>query len=472
MGPTDPRGTLLWLLPIAVAAAPPERPAAPVLAPEGIRVLRGDREILVPVVVPDPLGLARTLDGRGLRWAAIHFYRQARDPAALERLVALSDDPLVVFGDGLAEPMPERWPEAARSELAYATLVDAVERRDRATAERVLPRVGPPLQARARLAVGVLSVSTGKAKTGVGILEALVDDPVVGTQARLDVARTHYAAQRYAEAEDRYLRAPPSPRRDLELGWTRFMLGRELPEDLARDPLPEAAYLVALFHFQKMRYDDVHTALDALARARPPEDPELARLEASLAEVRAEAGRLAKARELWAADAREAVRREGERLERRATARRTWLVMAEADLARQARVLRFEALDAAGRHAEALALLPQVAREADEPTRSEAFWRLGLGEWEAGREDEARVAFEQVRGVRESDAQLFVGEYWFYRREWSKARQAYVRATGPHATYKLAWCDWAQGDRAGALENMRASLAVPQAADDLRRMER
>lgn len=165
------------------------------------------------------------------------------------------------------------------------------------------------------------------------------------------------------------------------------------------------------------------------------------------------------------------------------------------DLNLQLKVLRFEAADCLGRE-DALALLREILEKQRDPAaqarlvsmtegdriagyqriterypwHEEVWYYLGRELWEAGREDEAIIAFARVghySEFKETEAQIYIGVYWFYRKNWPLAKEAFIRGKSP---YMLGWTLWAMGDRQGAIEQLRLATE-PQATEDLRRME-
>ncbi len=377
--------------------------------------------------------------------------------------------------------------------------------------------------------------------------------------AQLSLGGTYYSIENFAEAIPFLTLPPDSPHHaegQLRVAWCHFMLGADPRPTLDALPadawLPEADVIRGVHHFNASRYAEAIATAEAFERRYrtvevqlrailgrytteegrkladeafrrygvrggsplPPalltkvyRDAELAGLAQHLALLTDEERKIRRRPRAW----RDAVGtgllagivEDRARLERRAG-----LVLLQGlvnettylgDLLYQAKVLRFDATDAAGQPSGALLREVLAATEAG-PRRVEVL--LGLATqlpeaealtlyaqivtdhpganyadeaaWHLARLDPTRrfeMATRLVEGWPTSrlapQAWLLIGEHHFAHNALAEARAAYVRAAadpkGPfyaYATYKLGWTLYALGDRAGGYEQLGLTIAA------------
>ena len=93
---------------------------------------------------------------------------------------------------------------------------------------------------------------------------------------------------------------------------------------------------------------------------------------------------------------------------------------------------------------------------------------IGFAAKEDNREDEAMGRFQEVierfpKSPLYGDAWMMVGEHYFAKAEWVKAKDAYIHvgeeaATSDLATFKVAWCEWKLGDTTQAAKDFKRVL--------------
>ncbi len=93
---------------------------------------------------------------------------------------------------------------------------------------------------------------------------------------------------------------------------------------------------------------------------------------------------------------------------------------------------------------------------------------IGFAAKEDNREDEAMGRFQEVierfpRSPLYGDAWMMVGEHYFAKADWVKAKDAYIHvgeeaATSDLATFKVAWCEWKLGDTTQAAKDFKRVL--------------
>ncbi|MCX5743021.1 MAG: tetratricopeptide repeat protein, partial [Proteobacteria bacterium] len=100
---------------------------------------------------------------------------------------------------------------------------------------------------------------------------------------------------------------------------------------------------------------------------------------------------------------------------------------------------------------------------------------IGFAAKEDGREDDAMARFDEViqkypKSGLYGDAWMMVGEHYFAKGEWPKAKDAYGHipddaATSDLATFKIAWCEWKLGDSTQAAKDFKRVLDKASAAE-------
>lgn len=93
---------------------------------------------------------------------------------------------------------------------------------------------------------------------------------------------------------------------------------------------------------------------------------------------------------------------------------------------------------------------------------------LGFAAKEDNKEDEAMGRFGEViekfpKSPLYGDAWMMVGEHYFAKTEWQRAKDAYQHigedaATSDLATFKIAWCEWKLGDSTQAAKDFKRVL--------------
>jgi TolA-binding protein len=100
---------------------------------------------------------------------------------------------------------------------------------------------------------------------------------------------------------------------------------------------------------------------------------------------------------------------------------------------------------------------------------------IGFAAKEDDREDEAMARFQEVidkypKSTLYGDAWMMVGEHYFAKADWVKARDAYKNisddaATSDLATFKVAWCEWKLGNPIQAAKDFKRVLDKAVAAE-------
>lgn len=198
---------------------------------------------------------------------------------------------------------PASWPARIRPALAYQAGLREHARGELGGALSVLSQVPTtsPHGLQARYVEGIILNEQGRLKSAVrAFREVIAEDARAASReearrirdlqnlAMLDVARIHYAVERFEDAERYYgmveKRSTWWPRARLELAWTQFMLGDNnaaLGQILTvRSPffadepfLPEAEVLRALNHYVLCEFNEAERVLlDMEGRLRPIHD--------------------------------------------------------------------------------------------------------------------------------------------------------------------------------------------------------
>ncbi|MFC1609714.1 PEGA domain-containing protein [Myxococcota bacterium] len=114
------------------------------------------------------------------------------------------------------------------------------------------------------------------------------------------------------------------------------------------------------------------------------------------------------------------------------------------------------------------------------PRNDETLFLLGsmlyaAGDTKGGVKVHWKLIKQYPTSRRASRAWLLLGEHFFALGKLRQAMKAYTKAAEKkeprvylYALYKLAWCDWAEGDVAKAEEKLRLILALPKTAPQVR----